>query len=73
MYADNAAPTARADVSRHVHVLAQRLYGVISAVIAGNVDPGYLISVLEDFLLLDVCNVRVAYHFSNPGCPERSA
>lgn len=60
LYAGTAAPAACTGVPSQVQFLAQRLYGCISSVIAGDVDPGCLISVLEEFMLLDVCHVRVA-------------
>ena len=54
--AGTAAPAACTSVhtGSQVQFLAQRLYGCISSVIAGDVDPGSLISVLEEFMLLDV-------------------
>jgi hypothetical protein len=58
LYAGTAAPAACTGVPSQVQFLAQRLYGCISSVIAGDVDPGSLISVLEDFMLLGVSHVR---------------
>jgi|EP01046_Picozoa_sp_COSAG06_P008676 hypothetical protein len=48
-----------AGVSAQVQVLAQRLYACISSVITGDVDPRCLISVLEEFMMLEACDVRL--------------
>ena len=61
-----AQPTTGAGASSgRAQFLAQRLYACISSVITGDVDPRCLISVLEEFMMLETDDV------SGPRCLRR--